>query len=101
MKKYKFTEHARKELISTAKDYREISTSLGRRFVKEFQETLSTICRFPEIGSGTYGGAQEFHLDVFKFTIVYILLNDIIYIIAVAPQRKKPGYWKSRLKDLP
>lgn len=101
MKNYKFNEHARKELISITMDYREISTSLGRRFVKEFQDTLSTICQFPEIGVRTYGGAQKFHLDVFKYTIIYILLNDIIHIIAIAPQRKKPGYWKGRLKEFP
>lgn len=99
MKRYKFGEHARQELILTTKGYRAISASLSRRFVKEFQATLSTIRQFPEIGVQSYGGAQKFHLDVFKYTIVYIVLDDIVHIVAVAPQRKKPGYWKDRLRN--
>lgn len=42
---------------------------------------------------------EEFLHEVpkkFKFSLVYVPYENEILILAVAPFRKKPGYWKAR-----
>ena len=34
----------------------------------------------------------------FPYHVVYLEVNDEIRILAVAHDRRKPGYWKTRLK---
>jgi hypothetical protein len=33
----------------------------------------------------------------FKFSLVYLHNESEIYVVAVAPTRRKPGYWRARL----
>jgi hypothetical protein len=33
----------------------------------------------------------------FKFSIVYVVREDEVIVLALAPFRREPGYWKSRL----
>ena len=35
----------------------------------------------------------------FKFSLVYLYTESEVVVIAVAPFRRKPGYWKRRLSD--
>ena len=35
----------------------------------------------------------------FKFSLVYVHGRDDLYVVAVAPMRRKPGYWKARVMD--
>jgi len=35
----------------------------------------------------------------FKFSLVYLQGENEIYVIAIAPTRRKPGYWRARLSD--
>ena len=35
----------------------------------------------------------------FKFSLVYLHNESEVYIVAVAPTRRKPGYWRARLSD--
>lgn len=35
----------------------------------------------------------------FPFTIQYMFYDNIVYIVAVAHQSRRSGYWKGRIKD--
>jgi hypothetical protein len=35
----------------------------------------------------------------FKFSFVYLYNESEIVVIAIAPLRRKPGYWTARLSD--
>ncbi len=37
---------------------------------------------------------ERFHYDV-----IYIVRDDEVLVVAVAHQRRKPGYWRRRLTD--
>ena len=37
----------------------------------------------------------------FPHAIYYVEIDDYIWVLAFAQQRKKPGYWKRRLKRRP
>ena len=42
-------------------------------------------------------GTRRVLLKKFKFSLVYLTHEQETYVVAVAPFRKKPGYWKKRL----
>ena len=35
----------------------------------------------------------------FKFSLVYLHTENEIQIVALAPTKRKPGYWRARLSD--
>ena len=35
----------------------------------------------------------------YKFSLVYLHNENEVYIVAVAPTKRKPGYWRARLSD--
>jgi hypothetical protein len=37
-------------------------------------------------------------LAVFQYNIFYLDTPDEVIIVAVAPHKRKPGYWRDRLK---
>lgn len=35
----------------------------------------------------------------FPFDVVYLLLDDEVYIVAYAHERRRPGYWEHRIEN--
>ncbi|MSP63343.1 MAG: hypothetical protein EXR72_23970 [Myxococcales bacterium] len=38
-------------------------------------------------------------IERFPLTVVYLVRDDTLIIVAVAHQRRRPGYWMQRLRD--
>jgi len=36
----------------------------------------------------------------FPFSIVYYVADDTIRIVAVAHAKRRPGYWRTRVRDM-
>jgi hypothetical protein len=34
-------------------------------------------------------------------SLAYAIIDDVIWIVAVVHERKPPGYWRDRVRDLP
>jgi len=41
-------------------------------------------------------GTRRILLEHFPFTLYYRVREDVITIVAVAHQKRRPGYWQSR-----
>lgn len=50
----------------------------------------------PELGAPWRGTNRRMPLRRFPYSIVYLLLPEEIRVIAIAHQRRKPGYWRGR-----
>ena len=37
----------------------------------------------------------------FPFRLVYFIVGDVLWVLAVAHDKRKPGYWLDRLSTLP
>ena len=35
----------------------------------------------------------------FKFSLVYLYSDNEIFVVAIAPTNRKPGYWKARVGE--
>ena len=43
--------------------------------------------------------SRKVALDPYRYGLIYFLHRDFLYIIAIAPNRKPPLYWKHRIKN--
>jgi plasmid stabilization system protein ParE len=90
-------EDADLEMNEAAAYYDRESANLGGIFLDAVAAGFGRIGKYPESGSELRGGARKLALPKFPFTIIYLISADHIRILAIAHQRKRPFYWKSRL----
>ncbi|MFB6372821.1 MAG: type II toxin-antitoxin system RelE/ParE family toxin, partial [Bradymonadaceae bacterium] len=69
---------------------------LGDDLVDEVERSLETLRHSPRIGTPLTGETRRFSLRRFPFHLVYTIDADVLVIVALAHQRRKPGYWKDR-----
>ena len=55
--------------------------------------------RHPRSWTPYLHGTRYFKLDAFPYALVYIERSDKVIGVAVAHLRRRPGYWRSRLKN--
>ena len=88
---------AARELIDAAAFYAQAGEhELGLMFVAEFERAAALLCAHPRIGAIWRGTTRRFPLRRFPYNIIYQIKPEEIRIIAVAHQRRKPGYWWGR-----
>jgi hypothetical protein len=91
---------ARLELLEAADWYDEQKRGTGRRLRQDVKEIGTRIAMAPEQGSPHLYGTRRFILHRFPFSTVYLTLDALGHIIAVAHHSRKPGYWRRRLKEI-
>ena len=52
--------------------------------------------RQPAIGTPDAGQTRKLRLGKFPYSLVYRVSDDVITVLAVAHQSRKPGYWQGR-----
>lgn len=75
----------------------------GRKLFDEVQERAVLAEERPKLGQAVPGHAPEFDvrrfvIPKFGITVVVAVVEGERKIVAIAPGRKKPGYWHERLK---
>jgi toxin ParE1/3/4 len=85
------------ELRETAKFYSErANQALGMAFIAEFERALTFLSNNPELGAIWRNTARRFPLRRFPYNLVYQIKSQELRVIALAHQRRRPGYWKNR-----
>jgi plasmid stabilization system protein ParE len=85
------------ELVEGATYYaREASAGIADAFVSEFNRSASLLVGYPTLGSIWRGRIRRLPLRRFPYSIVYYLRESEVRILAVAHQRRRPGFWKGR-----
>ena len=96
MRSIRYHEAAREEFLHEIHYFTAISRRLGERFDKAIQAAEVLAAELPDLGSPYKHGTRRVFTKKFKFSLVYIADENEILILAVAPFRRNPGYWKSR-----
>jgi plasmid stabilization system protein ParE len=92
----RFHELALAEASTAERYYSSRSVSLGLEFIDSLDHALARLRAFPESGAPHMLGTRRLLLERFPFAVIYSLEETDIVIVAVAHQRRKPGYWRSR-----
>lgn len=98
MKPTTFHPDADAEVTEAAKYYESRSTGLGSELLGEVERALSHISKNPEACQLIERRARRKSLWRFPYNLVYAVYPDRIRIAAFAHQKRRPFYWRTRLK---
>jgi toxin ParE1/3/4 len=93
-----FHPEAQQEFENTIEELGETAKPLGRRFVHRTAEVVSIIRMFPGSGSPLGRRSRRFPRHPFPNDLVYAPLEGDIFVIAFAHHRRRPDYWRSRVR---
>lgn len=93
---------ARAELREARRWYYERSPLSATAFAHEIDDAVSRIREAPERYPLAEHGTRKFVLQRFPLNVFYRFGENEIVIVAVAHQKRRPGYWSNRVaQELP
>lgn len=87
---------AREELNEAASFYEARVPGLGAAFLDDVDRSIEMICESPRIGAAAGLTFRKLLVRRFPYSIIYALRDEELIIVAIAHQRKRPGYWRRR-----
>ena len=95
--RYEFHPEAEVDLIETILHYETQAPGLGERFAEEVQNAIGQLLDNPKIGAPDEEGSRKWVLGTFPYNLRYSESGDLVYVLVVESQHRRPGYWKSRV----
>ena len=98
-----FEAEADAEYRQAGRWYEERCIGLGTEFFDEVDAAIHRILDFPRIGTEVPRVSRDLPVrrhavKRFPYSVVYLETLDVFRVLAVAHDRRKPGYWKHRLE---
>jgi plasmid stabilization system protein ParE len=94
--KVKFHPAAAEELIETSTFYDNEVPGLGERFVADVERVVRLVGERPNMGQKIDNSRRRIVLARFPYSLIYSTEPNEVWILAVAHQRRRPGYWQVR-----
>jgi len=94
-----FSPRATEELDDAALYYDQEQPGLGDRFLAAVEHASIQVGRTPMLYPAGQRGIRRCLLRRFPYVLLYSVEADYIYVIVVAHQHRKPGYWHDRLPN--
>ncbi|MDZ4383544.1 MAG: type II toxin-antitoxin system RelE/ParE family toxin [Thermodesulfovibrionia bacterium] len=99
MKPVVFLHEAEQEILEAAIYYQSRASGLGIDYLSEVERAVQAIAESPNRWPIIEGELRRRLVRRFPFGILYRIESEEIVIIAVAHLRRKPGYWRERIKN--
>ena len=97
MKPFRFHREALAEARAAAGHYAAINPQLGQRFYDMVDQLVREVCAQPMLYRVFDAPARRHFRGPFPYAVIYLDRPDHVWIVAVAPFKMRPGYWKDRL----
>lgn len=98
MKPITFHPEAEQEVDSAAAYYESRREGLGGEFRAEVERVTGLIEKNPQLfPPHTTPGIRKCVLRRFPYTLFYLELEEAVSVLAMAHQKRKPGYWEDRM----
>jgi len=78
--------------------YEARSDVAGEKLVVELRAALQRVHESPDRWPKYIHGTRRYLLHRFPYLVVYESTDDAIHIVAISHGRRRPSYWKSRLR---
>ena len=94
----RFHPDARSELLDAATYYEEQADGLGGQFIDEAQRVTEMLAESPGLGAPVVGSdtLRRWSLRRFPYYVIYRVDEAVLFILAVAHERRRPRYWSER-----
>ena len=96
-KPYRVHAQAWLEIEAAIDWYEQRSSEAGVAFIAAIVDALEKISGAPERWPEYLHGTQRFVLRRFPFSAIYLNSRDVVDVVAIAHNKRKPGYWERRL----
>ena len=87
---------ARAEALEAEAWYSERDPSVAAAFTAALEDAIDAIANSPLTWPSHGEGTRRRLVKRFPYAVVYRILADHVQVIAVAHQRRRPGYWRDR-----
>ena len=84
-------------MTEAALHYDTESRGLGQEFLDDVQHSVDTARQQPEASQWVGDGLRRIVFRRFPFLLIFAREFDEIVVVAVAHQRRRPGYWRERI----
>lgn len=98
MKAVRFLPAAESELLREIEYYSEARSGAGVRFQVAVEVAVNLAARHPLGGAQSHKDTRSILVKGFPFSVVYRPSEQEVLVVAIAPHRKRPGYWLARVK---
>jgi len=100
----RFSEEAASELEAATAYYDEQQPGLGEAFIDAIDTALGMLAEWPRSGvpiPGVASGLEIRRAPVprFPYHLPYVVIEDHVRVLAVAHDRRRPGYWAPRASE--
>jgi plasmid stabilization system protein ParE len=92
-----FLPEADEEFRESARYYEHECPGLGLTFIAAVHKAISWIMENPMATTPVGSGIRSKVVGRFPYSGLYAVEGNVLVIIAVAHQRRRPGYWRSRV----
>ncbi len=101
--KCRLDDRASDEFINAVQHYARLDRRLGRRFIEDFQRSISLLRDNPYLGPQVLGDNRRLVLKRFPYSVLYRIdtANRLIQILAIVDQRRGPGAWQKFVEEAP
>ena len=93
---YAFHRDAEAEFNDATEYYQRINPEVARTFVAEVTSAIDYILAHPEASSIAAGTVRRKIVRRFPYVLLYSIRPDMIRILAVMHQSRRPNYWLGR-----
>ena len=92
-----FDPQAQAEFDDVRRYYNQQKTGLGDDFTETVRQGLRRVLAQPESCPVEFDDVRRLVLRRFPYKLLYSVDADHLYVIAVAHQHRKSGYWRDRI----
>lgn len=85
------------EFADAVRYYAEVDLRLGARFYREIERLIRAVCDKPDRFLRFSPPARRALSQEFPYSVVYLEQTDRVWIVAIMPMKRRPGYWRKRL----
>lgn len=96
-----FEPEAAHELEAAALWYEAQRSGLGLAFLATVDRTVEHVTAWPDTGTPVAGvsaslAVRQTPVTRFPYRVVYMVAHEDLRVLAIAHDRRRPGYWRSR-----
>jgi len=86
------------EVVRANSWYKDIDPNVAQKFKLELDRAERLVIRSPATWASYFHGTNGFRFRGFPFVMAYIAREESIFVVALAHSRRRPGYWKNRIR---
>jgi plasmid stabilization system protein ParE len=94
----RFFDEAAEEIEEAASWYGQRSDVARAAFLSEIDRALDAILDAPPRWPAYVDGTRRYVCQTFPYTVVYFVEGESVVVVAVAHEKRRPGYWRGRMR---